>query len=308
MVRAAAQRVTGHMHDALMVGRPRPRGITNRRRFCVPRRVRPTHPNGGGGGGDDLLLPPRSRRLQACHADDAHDATWSAISTLVTVTARPDEPVWNRDGVTTLPELMASRGASRQLLVVTGARLGSRDGVLRLFDYRDGDWVEALAGSARLGRRGLFDGLRRHEGSLTTPTGIWRLPGYVFGTHRRPPSGVEMVYRHITRRSWWSSARDATYNTWVETGRYIYGEHLADYPVEYELAVSNGYNAPPNSRIAGRGAGIFVHVFGRGYTASCVSVARGDMIRLLRRLDPAARPACAVGTLLTGTRTSIYAY
>lgn len=247
-------------------------------------------------------------RLQACHADDAHVATWSAVSTIVAVTATPDAPVWNRDGVTTLPELMASRRASRQLVVVTGARLGSRDGVLRLFDYRDGDWVEALAVTTRLGKRGLIDGLRRHAGSLTTPTGIWRLPGYVFGTHRRPPSGVKMVYRHVTRRSWWSSARNATYNTWVETGRYVYGEHLADYPVEYEFAVSSGYNARPNSRISGRGAGIFLHVFGRGHTAGCVSVARGDMIRLLRWLDPAARPACAMGTLRTGTRTSIYAY
>lgn len=247
-------------------------------------------------------------RLQACHADDAHVASWSAVSTIVAVTARPDAPVWNRDGVTTLPELMASRRASRQLVVVTGARLGSRDGVLRLFDYRDGDWVEALAVTARLGKRGLIDGLRRHAGSLTTPTGIWRLPGYVFGTHRRPANGVKMAYRHITRRSWWSSERNATYNTWVETGRHVYGEHLADYPVQYEFAVSSGYNARPNSRIFGRGAGIFLHVFGRGYTAGCVSVARGDMIRLLRWLDPAARPACVVGTLRTGTRTSIYAY
>jgi L,D-peptidoglycan transpeptidase YkuD (ErfK/YbiS/YcfS/YnhG family) len=247
-------------------------------------------------------------RLRAYHADAAHDATWSAVSTIVTVTAKPDAPVWNRDGVTTLPELMASRRASRQLIVVTAPRLGSRDGLLYLFDYRDGDWVQALKVTARLGRRGLFDGLLRHAGSLTTPTGIWRLPGFVFGTHRRPPSGVRMAYRHITRRSWWSSERNATYNTWVETGQYVYGEHLADYPVQYEFAVSSGYNARPNSRISGRGAGIFVHVFGRRYTAGCVSVARGDMIRLLRWLDPAARPACAVGTLRADTRTSILAY
>ena len=256
-----------------------------------------------------VALPLAGRwRLQAYHADAAHAATWSPVSTSVAVTSRPDAPIWNRDGVTTLPERMAWRRASRQLVVVTGARLGSRDGVLRLFDYRDGDWVEALAVTTRLGKRGLVDGLLRHAGSLTTPTGIWRLPGYVFGTHQRPPSGVTMAYRHITRRSWWSSERGAAYNTWVETARYVYGEHLADYPVEYEFAVSSGYNARPNSRVFGRGAGIFVHVFGRGYTAGCVSVARTDMIRLLRRLDPTKRPACAVGTLREGTRTSIVAY
>jgi L,D-peptidoglycan transpeptidase YkuD (ErfK/YbiS/YcfS/YnhG family) len=247
-------------------------------------------------------------RLQAYHADDAHADTQSAFSPIVVVTTRADAPIWNRDGVTTLPERMKWRRSSRQLVVVTAARLGSRDGTVRLFDYRDGDWVKARAFTSRLGRRGLIDGLLRHAGSLTTPTGIWRLPGYVFGTHRRPPDGTRMAYRQITQHSWWSSERNATYNTWVETSRWVYGEHLADYPVEYEFAFSSGYNAPPNSRISGRGAGIFVHVFGRGYTAGCVSVARGDMIRLLRWLDPAARPACAIGTRRTGTRTCIYAY
>lgn len=256
-----------------------------------------------------IALPlPGRWRLQAGHADDTHAGTRSEFSTTVPVTARPDAPIWDRDGVTTLPERMAWRRASRQLVVVTGARLGARNGTLRLFDYREGDWVQALAVTARLGRRGLVDGLRRHAGSLTTPTGIWRLPGYVFGTHRRPPSGTRMAYRHITQRSWWSSERGATYNTWVETARYVDGEHLADYPVEYEFAVSSGYNARPNSRVYGRGAGIFVHVHGRGYTAGCVSVARRDMISLLRRLDPDARPACAIGTRRVGTRTCIYAY
>ena len=58
----------------------------------------------------------------------------------------------------------------------------------------------------------------------------------------------------------------------------------------------------------GRGSGIFVHVFGRGYSAGCVSVSRAGMIRLLRALDPAKRPACAIGTTRRGTRTCIFAY
>jgi len=99
-----------------------------------------------------------------------------------------------------------------------------------------------------------------------------------------------MAYRHITRRSWWSSERNATYNTWVETARHVYGEHLADYPVQYEFAVSRRYNARPNSCILRRAPGSFVHVFGRAYTAGCVSVARGDMIRLLAGSTPPRGP------------------
>lgn len=256
-----------------------------------------------------LSLPAAGTwRLRAAHADDAHAATESSWSTNVAVGATRDAPVWDRDGITTIPERMAFRRDARQLVVVSGAWLGARTGRLRVYDYRDGDWVKSFSAPVRLGRRGLTDGARRRAGTLTTPTGIWHLPGFAFGTHAAPPSGLRLRYRHITGRSWWSSERNATYNTWVETSRSVYGEHLADYPVEYEFAVSTGYNALPNRRVYGRGAGIFLHVFGRSYTAGCVSMARADMLRLLRRLDPSQRPACAIGTLRAGTPTCLAAY
>ena len=256
-----------------------------------------------------LRLPSAGTwRLRAFCAEGIPTETWSPWSRQVTVRAVPDAPIWDRDGITTLPERMVSRLDARQLMVATGRSLGSRDGTLRLFDYRDGDWVQTLAVQARFGARGLIDGLLRHVGSRTTPTGIWRLPGFVFGTHEKPPVGVRMGYRHITRRSWWSSEPNATYSTWVETARAVYGEHLADYPVQYEFAFSSGYNAQPNSTVYGRGAGIFVHVFGPAYTAGCVSVSRSDMILLFRALDPAKRPACAVGTTRRGKRSCIFAY
>jgi L,D-peptidoglycan transpeptidase YkuD (ErfK/YbiS/YcfS/YnhG family) len=226
----------------------------------------------------------------------------------MTVTAVPDAPIWNRDGVTTIPERMVSRLNARQLIVVTGRALGSRDGTLRLFDYRDGDWVQKLAVRSRFGARGLIDGLVRRAGSRTTPTGIWHLPGFVFGTHPKPPGRVRMAYRRITRHSWWSAERNATYNTWVETARTVYGEHLADVPVQYEFAFSTGYNARPNPCVYGRGTAIFVHVFDPAYTSGCVSVSRAHMILLLRLLDRAKRPACAIGTTQGGTRSCIFAY
>ncbi|HEY5387629.1 MAG TPA: L,D-transpeptidase family protein [Thermoleophilia bacterium] len=256
-----------------------------------------------------LSMPTAGRwRLRAVFAQGTAAETWSPWSRDVTVGAARDAPIWDRDGVSTIPERMVSRLDARQLIVTTGRSLGSRDGTLRLFDYRDGDWVRTLTVRTRLGARGLIDGLLRRAGSLTTPTGIWRLPSFAFGTHENAPAGVRTAYRHITRHSWWSSERNATYNTWVETTRAVYGEHLADYPVEYEFALSTGYNALPNACVYGRGAGIFVHVFGRAYTAGCVSVSRADMIFLLRWLDPAKRAACAIGTTRSGTRSCISAY
>ena len=248
-------------------------------------------------------------RLRAAHQDAAHALSRSPWSARCTVTRGPDAPVWDRDGVTTVPERMASRLNARQLVVVTGAHLGSRDGRLRVFRYRDGDWLRILSVPARFGEHGLTDGLTRRAGTRTTPTGIWRLPGFAFGTHRHGPSGLRLAWRHISPRSWWSAERNATYNTWVETGRHVDGEHLADYPGPYEFAISSGYNARPNPCVYGRGTAIFLHVIHPGYSGGCVLMARTDVVRLLRRLDPAARPACAIGTTRAGrTSTSIWSY
>ena len=247
-------------------------------------------------------------RLRAFHEDAGHAPTWSDWSASVTATPGLDAPLWNRDGVTTIPERMASRLDARQLVVVTGARLGARTGTLRVYDYEAGDWVREMAVPVRLGANGLTNGLTRRAGTKTTPTGIWRMARFAFGTHARAPAGCELSWRRITRRSWWSSERNDTYNTWVETSRHVYGEHLADYPRPYEFAISSGYNALPNSRVYGRGSGIFLHVIHPGYSQGCIMLARAEMIRLLRRLDPGRRPACAVGTTRTGTTTCIYAY
>ena len=247
-------------------------------------------------------------RVRARHADDAHAPSVSPWSATVLVGPAADQPIWNRDGSMTIPETMASRLNARQLVVVTGGRLGARDGTLRLYQYRAGDWTRVMSVRIRFGSRGLTNGGTRRAGSRTTPTGIWRLPGYGFGMHSGAPAGTKLDYRRIRRTSWWSSERNATYNTWVESRTYVYGEHLADYPVQYEYAISTGYNAKPNPQVYGRGSGIFVHVHGRAYTAGCISLPRLEMARLLVLLDPELRPACAVGTRLAGTSTAITAY
>lgn len=256
-----------------------------------------------------MSLPAAGRwRLSASYADDAHAPTQSANSPVVTVGALPDLPVWNHDAVKTLPERMAYRGGSRQLVIATGAGPGARSGALSVFDYHAGDWVRVMATPAKFGSNGLTNGLTRHAGTRTTPTGIWRMPHYVFGRHPHPPKGTRMAYRLITPRSWWSAEYNATYNTWVETARHVDGEHLADSPGPYEFAVSSGYNALPNQRVYGRGTAIFLHVNHRGFTAGCVSVSRRAMLRLCRLLDPSRKPVCAAGTTRTGTATSIYGY
>jgi L,D-peptidoglycan transpeptidase YkuD (ErfK/YbiS/YcfS/YnhG family) len=206
-----------------------------------------------------------------------------------------------------LPLQMADVADAQQLLVATAPHLGDTTGTLQVFDLVDGVWVTKLTVSARFGTHGLMDGTLRVAGNRTTPTGIWRMPAFVFGTHARAPKGTLMHYRRLTRNTWWSSRRGATYNTWVKARRWT-GEHIGTSPTAYEFAISVGYNALPNTSVYGRGTGIFLHVRGRGLTAGCVAVSRSNMIRICRLLDRSKHPHFAVGTLDAGTPTSIWAY
>lgn len=210
--------------------------------------------------------------------------------------------------VTALPERMASTRGALQLIVVTGPRLGARNGTLRLFDRVEGRWVRGFHARARFGSKGLTDGLTRREGSLTTPTGIWRMSAYAFGRHTAAPRGCGLRWRRIRPTSWWSSEHDASYNTWVETSGSLDGEHLVDVGAPYEYVLHTGYNALPNERVIGRGSAIFIHVAHPGYSSGCVMLARDDMIALLRLVRAGRRLTCAIGTTAAGTPTSILAY
>jgi L,D-peptidoglycan transpeptidase YkuD (ErfK/YbiS/YcfS/YnhG family) len=210
--------------------------------------------------------------------------------------------------VTALPDRMASTRNAQQLIVVTGPRLGARAGTVRLFERVNGDWVRRFHARARFGSKGLTDGLTRHEGSLTTPTGIWRMSAFAFGRHTAAPRGCGLRWRRIGPASWWSSEHDASYNTWVETRGSIDGEHLIDVGAPYEYVLHTGYNALPNERVIGRGSAIFIHVMHPGYSSGCIMLQRDDMIALLRLLRAGRRLTCAIGTTAAGTSTSILAF
>jgi L,D-peptidoglycan transpeptidase YkuD (ErfK/YbiS/YcfS/YnhG family) len=208
---------------------------------------------------------------------------------------------------TPLPRLMADTSGARQLLIATAANLDDTTGTLQVFDLVGGEWVQRMSVPARFGTHGLMDGALRKAGNRTTPTGIWAMPDFMFGAHLHEPAGTRMKYRRLTWKSWWSSKRGKTYNTWVSARRWT-GEHIGGSPKAYEFAVSTGYNARPNPSVFGRGTGIFLHVWGKATTAGCIAISRANMIRVCKVLDRAKNPHFAVGTLQPGTPTSIWAY
>ncbi|MER6954568.1 MULTISPECIES: L,D-transpeptidase family protein [unclassified Streptomyces] len=196
-----------------------------------------------------------------------------------------------------LPARLADTGGGTQLITAVAPRAGSTSGLLAWWDLRDGRWVRAGSAPARFGANGLVEGGARRQGTNTTPTGLYGLP-FAFGI-RTAPRGTTYPYRPVGRDSWWCQDNDSrAYNRWTEPRpadcRAAESEHLVTYRTQYAYALVIGFNY--GRPVRGRGAGIFLHVDGRGATAGCVSVPVDAMRRMLRWARPQERPHIAIGT------------
>ncbi|MFE9554882.1 L,D-transpeptidase [Streptomyces sp. NPDC006692] len=206
-----------------------------------------------------------------------------------------------------LPERMTGTGGGRQLITAEAPATGSTTGRLTWWDRRGGRWVEAGSAPARFGAHGLVEGVRRVQGTDTTPTGLYDLP-YAFGV-AAAPRHTRYPYRRATERSWWCQDNASrAYNRWVEglpaDCRAGESEHLTGYASQYAHGLVIGFNY--HHPVRGRGAGIFLHVNGRGATAGCVSVPAEAMARLLTWVRFSRNPHIAIGT--SGGPTAITRY
>ncbi|MET9854360.1 L,D-transpeptidase family protein [Streptomyces sp. NPDC006450] len=196
-----------------------------------------------------------------------------------------------------MPARLADTGGGSQLIMAVAPAADSTTGLLTWWDRRAGRWYRVGSAPARFGANGLTEGAHRTQGTNTTPAGLYALP-FAFGIERAP-AGTDYSYRRVTPDSWWcqDNASDS-YNRWVEPlpadcapGE---AEHLVSYERQYAHALVIAFNyARP---VRGRGAGIFLHVDGKGATAGCVSVPEGAMRAILRWADPRRQPHIAIGT------------
>ncbi|WP_258024514.1 L,D-transpeptidase family protein [Streptomyces bambusae] len=208
---------------------------------------------------------------------------------------------------TSLPARLADTGGGSQLITAVAPAAGSTTGTLTWWDRRAGRWYAEGTTEARFGGSGLAEGASRVQGTNTTPAGLYALP-YAFGI-RRAPAGTEYDYRPVTPDSWWCQDNASTsYNRWTEPlpadcapGE---AEHLVAYDRQYAhaLVIAFNYDRP----VRGRGAGIFLHVNGKGATAGCVSVPERAMRAILRWADPRRRPHIAIGTESGGLAVTRY--
>ncbi|MGW0533846.1 L,D-transpeptidase family protein [Streptomyces sp. NPDC003032] len=196
-----------------------------------------------------------------------------------------------------LPERMADTGGGSQLITAEASGTDSTTGTLIWWDRQDGRWVESGSAPARFGAKGLVEGGSRRQGTDTTPTGLYGLP-YAFGIEPKP-ADTDYPYRRVTKESWWcQDNRSRAYNRWSEPlaadCRADRSEHLITYGPQYAHALVIDFNYARPAR--GRGAGIFLHVNGRGPTTGCVSVSADAMRAVLRWAKPDRRPHIAIGT------------
>jgi L,D-peptidoglycan transpeptidase YkuD (ErfK/YbiS/YcfS/YnhG family) len=165
-----------------------------------------------------------------------------------------------------------------------------------------GEWKARMStADGRVGYGGLVAGDRRVQGTGTTPLGTYELLS-VFGTHPARDAGA-LDYRRIRRGDHWvqdnasphynryRNQRQGGFRWWLPASHPDSSERLTDYGRQYEWSIVTSFN---HEQVRRRGAGIFLHVNGRGATAGCVSAPRPFIRALVRRLDPAAAPVIAI--------------
>ena len=195
--------------------------------------------------------------------------------------------------------LTFSTGRARQVVTVVAPSSSSTRALLQAWRKVSGGWrrvgpaVPAWVGS---------DGLSTHpsETRSATPIGSFTLT-QAFGHDADP--GTALPYVHTTPDDWWISQAGPLYNTRQRCSsgcRFTRGdpnEHLYYETPYYDYAVVIDYNTPnaPGGVRAGAGSAFFLHVTVGAPTAGCVSIAKDQLVRILRLLQPGRHPRILIG-------------
>ena len=188
--------------------------------------------------------------------------------------------------------------------VITVNRTSKTRARVTYWGKRDGRWLKkAQTTKGRIGYGGLVRPTKRKQGTGTTPIGTYDIP-FTFGSKKRKASWA-MPYRRFDSDDYWVLDNASPhYNRWRDRdeGEFRWklpasnvnaSERLAGYGKQYEMAAVIAYNYDQPVRY--RGAGIFLHVNGKGATAGCVGVPRWFMRTTMHRLSPKLKPVIAIG-------------
>lgn len=147
--------------------------------------------------------------------------------------------------------------------------------------------------TARLGSAGVGTA---SETSTRTPAGTFRLTE-AFGRAGDP--GTALPYRRVDGDDWWvSDVTSSLYNRYAQCapGTCPFderaGENLYAQGAIYDQAVVIDYNREGRR---GAGSAFFLHISNAKPTAGCVAIERYALEKLMRWLQPAAKPVIAIG-------------
>jgi L,D-peptidoglycan transpeptidase YkuD (ErfK/YbiS/YcfS/YnhG family) len=186
--------------------------------------------------------------------------------------------------------------SAQQLVTFVAPSRRSTIAALSLWARRaDGCWTRAAGPwRARVGRNGVS--ANRREGDGTTPIGVFAFGRTMYGL--APDPGVRFAYHRLVCGDWWDGdARSPTYNRFrhVRCGArppFRAGEALWTYATAYRYLAVIGFNSAP--RVPHRGSAIFLHASTGRATAGCISLPLPQLVSILRRLDPAAKPVISI--------------
>ncbi len=183
---------------------------------------------------------------------------------------------------------------ARQLLVVSAHAYGDTHATLTAYETSGGRRRIAFGPwAARAGYNGFAPPGRKREGDGRTPSGTYAFH-FIFGIAGNP--GVRYPYRRVHAYDVWDDDPSSPlYNRWVDERTHDPGlspEPLDQTPA-YEYGAAIAYNT---AHIPGLGSAIFLHVGAGGpTTAGCVSLPLGELLEVLRWLDPARSPRIEMG-------------
>jgi L,D-peptidoglycan transpeptidase YkuD (ErfK/YbiS/YcfS/YnhG family) len=186
----------------------------------------------------------------------------------------------------------AARQASSQLVTVLAASYGATRAELTAYKRVGGRWRRVFGPwLAWIGRDGMAPPGAKREGDGRTPSGTFGF-GFFFGVD--PDPGVHFRYRRVHAYDVWDDDPSSPlYNEWVDDRHADPG--AAPEPMDvsaYDYGAVIGYNT---ARTPGLGSAIFLHINIGTPTAGCVTLPEGELLEILRWLNPAASPRIAMG-------------
>jgi L,D-peptidoglycan transpeptidase YkuD (ErfK/YbiS/YcfS/YnhG family) len=185
-------------------------------------------------------------------------------------------------------------GSARQVISVLADGYGQTTATFTAYERDGTGWTQVFGPwTANVGFSGFAPPDAKREGDGRTPSGSYPFD-FFFGVEANP--GVKFPWRDVigTQIVWDDDSSSPHYNEWVDTTTGDAGagpEPMYNRPA-YNYGAVIAYNT---ARTPGLGSAIFLHVSTGGSTAGCVSLPQGQLLDVLRWLDPAQQPRIVMG-------------